>query len=269
MPKKCRGLRVFARSLSRLVPRRGDYSVRSYRAIPFLVVLCGVGAAMEVKLIVIGGKSSGQEVSVVGPKFFIGRSEECQLRPRSDLVSRHHAVILVEDGFVAIRDFGSKNGTFVNDERLTAERELKTGDRLKFGILEFEVQLVVHVGGKKRPKVHSVEEAAVRTVTKSVEAAAASRADTQSDDSDDIDIFDLLGTDDEPVGGRLKTQATDTAVELGLAMVDTTVLPSVKHGDSQEDADKKKAKRLPPQKPRSENTQSAADDVLRKMLGGR
>ena len=79
---------------------------------------------MEVKLIVLHGKSAGKEVPVPGPKFFIGRAEDCHLRPQSDAVSRHHCAVLVEDGFVSVRDFGSKNGTFVNGERLLADHRL-------------------------------------------------------------------------------------------------------------------------------------------------
>jgi pSer/pThr/pTyr-binding forkhead associated (FHA) protein len=118
---------------------------------------------MQVKLIVVHGKHAGQEVPVPGPKFFVGRAEDCDLRPQSDLISRHHCAILVEEGFVAVRDFGSKNGTYVNDQRVRTEAELKSGDRLKIGPLEFEVQLAVEVGGKKLSKVSTVQEAAVRT----------------------------------------------------------------------------------------------------------
>ncbi len=111
-------------------------------------------------------ETNGARSPIPGRKFFIGRAEDCHLRPHSDLISRHHCVILVEEGFVAVRDFGSKNGTYVNGNRVTAEVELKSGDHLKVGQLEFEVRMDVAVGGKKLPKVHSVQEAAVRTVEK-------------------------------------------------------------------------------------------------------
>jgi pSer/pThr/pTyr-binding forkhead associated (FHA) protein len=117
---------------------------------------------MDVKLVVLGGKNHGQGIPVRGPKFVIGRAEDCQLRPGSDLVSRQHCVILLAEGYVAIRDFGSRNGTYVNGDRITGEQELKSGDKIKVGPLEFEVQLSVSVSGKKKPKVNSVQEAAVR-----------------------------------------------------------------------------------------------------------
>jgi len=119
---------------------------------------------MEVKLVVVHGKHAGQEIPIPGPKFFIGRAEDCNLRPHSDLVSRHHCVIMVEEGFVAVRDFNSKNGTFVNGDKIAGEAEIKSGDHLKVGQIEFEVQIAPTLAGKKAPKVKSVQEAAARTV---------------------------------------------------------------------------------------------------------
>ncbi len=136
---------------------------------------------MEVKLVMTGGKGAAQEVVVTGPRFFIGRAEDCQLRPRSDLISRHHCVILQEEGLLLVRDLGSKNGTFVNGQRVVTEAELHSGDLLKVGPLEFEVHVVgapqpaavpakpaaqepPELAGIKKPKVRSVQEAAARTV---------------------------------------------------------------------------------------------------------
>lgn len=118
---------------------------------------------MEVRLKVLVGPNAGRELPVVGPKFLIGRADDCQLRPRSDLISRHHCVLFIEDTMVLVRDFGSKNGTLVNDERVVGECELKNSDKLKIGPLEFEVCLRSGVASKKRPKVESVKEAAART----------------------------------------------------------------------------------------------------------
>ena len=118
---------------------------------------------MELSLKLLTGRSAGQELKVPVSKFLIGRAEDCHLRPHSDLVSRHHCVLLVEEGFCAVRDFGSKNGTLVNEERVVGQRELHNGDRIKIGVLEFEIQLTSSVGGKKKPKVKDVKDAAVRT----------------------------------------------------------------------------------------------------------
>ena len=80
--------------------------------------------------------------------------------------------MLVEEGFCAVRDFGSKNGTYVNGQRVVGQQELHNADRLKVGVLEFEVQLTSSVGGKKRPKVKDVKDAAQRTARAQPAAAA-------------------------------------------------------------------------------------------------
>src|SRR5262245_3232967 len=102
---------------------------------------------MEVQLKVLVGTNVGQTLKVPGPKFFIGRAEDCHLRPGSDLVSRHHCVLMVEGSTIIIRDFGSKNGTHVNGERVNGEVVLNNGDQLKVGPLEFEVQLAESLAG--------------------------------------------------------------------------------------------------------------------------
>ena len=133
---------------------------------------------MDVKLVVLGGKHPGQEIAVQGPEFLVGRAPECKLRPNSDMVSRRHCMISIAEGRVTIRDLGSRNGTLVNDQKITGEHELRTGDKIKIGPLEFEVHLSTSVSGKKKPKVHNVQEAAARTVE------AAKPRDNEPDISD-------------------------------------------------------------------------------------
>jgi len=169
--------------------------------------------AMDVKLVVVHGKHAGQEIPIPGPKFFIGRAEDCNLRPHSDLVSRHHCVIMVEEGFVAVRDFNSKNGTFVNGERIVGETELKSGDHLKIGQIEFEVQIAATVVGKKAPKVRSVQEAAARTVQTARPQGA----------EKDLDLGDWF---DESTGGSLSDTTTMLPKNLQeIAQAETKLAP--------------------------------------------
>lgn len=153
---------------------------------------------MEVQLKVLVGTNVGQVLKVPGPKFFIGRAEDCHLRPGSDLVSRHHCVLMTEGESLVVRDFGSKNGTQINDQRVTVESELKHGDRLKVGPLEFEVQFIHAPAHAKRPKVHSIKEAAARTAESGVQ--------------DDMDIGDWLsGSEVEDAGDTREINHADTA----------------------------------------------------------
>jgi predicted component of type VI protein secretion system len=120
---------------------------------------------MDLKLKVLEGKHAGQAIAVKAPKFLIGRAEDCHLRPGSELISRHHCALMVEEGYIAVRDFGSKNGTFVNDERVVGEREIKNGDRLTVGALRFEVHVAHNIGAPKRPPVADVKQAVERTAS--------------------------------------------------------------------------------------------------------
>ncbi|HVC19089.1 MAG TPA: SpoIIE family protein phosphatase [Vicinamibacterales bacterium] len=65
--------------------------------------------------------------------FTIGRRTSHHLSLSASDVSRDHAEIVRRDGRYVLRDLQSRHGTFVNDEPVT-ERELRHGDRLRFGI---------------------------------------------------------------------------------------------------------------------------------------
>lgn len=56
---------------------------------------------------------------------------------QDDVISRDHALIQYRDYAYWISDRGSINGTFVNDEKITGERTLQNGDRIRFAKYEF------------------------------------------------------------------------------------------------------------------------------------
>lgn len=209
---------------------------------------------MEVKLRVLEGKNAGREIKVPAPKFFIGRAEDCHLRPRSDMVSRHHCVILVEEGFVAIRDFGSKNGTLVNDEMVKGQQELKSGDRLTVGNLHFEVQLAVDVGGKKKPKAETVEEVAERTVSIA-----------SSTDETELNLEEWFGSGEEATA-----QADTKTVDMS-ELVSSRDFRKKKADDETEDPSQPKAVGMSEARAKmlkAPSSRGAAEDALKKMLRG-
>lgn len=60
----------------------------------------------------------------------IGRGADCDIRMSHDDVSSRHAVLTKRaDGAIYIEDSGSRNGTFVNGERITS-RVLRAGDKV-------------------------------------------------------------------------------------------------------------------------------------------
>ncbi|MEM7353544.1 MAG: sigma 54-interacting transcriptional regulator [Acidobacteriota bacterium] len=68
----------------------------------------------------------------------IGSSPRNDIALSSEGVSRHHAVVTLEDAGLEVRDLGSKNGTLVNGCAVSSS-PLATGDVLGVGPVSFEV----------------------------------------------------------------------------------------------------------------------------------
>ncbi len=124
---------------------------------------------MRVKLRVMQGAQAGREVIIPVSEFLIGRGEECHLRPRSDAISRQHCAIVVSDKQVVVRDLGSKNGSYLNGQRIEGEHVVESGDQFQVGPLEFEIVIEHVLGGAKRPAARDVKEVAARTAAASSE----------------------------------------------------------------------------------------------------
>src|SRR3954470_3999010 len=97
---------------------------------------------MKLKLIVLAGSKEGLEIPLKKDKFLIGRAKECALRAGSEAISRRHCAIIRREKGWMVRDLGSRNGTHVNDEKITKEVPLKDGDELRVGPLVFRVAAV-------------------------------------------------------------------------------------------------------------------------------
>lgn len=87
---------------------------------------------------VLSGKHHGKVITLNTKKFLVGRGDDCHMRPNNDLISRHHCIFTCDDYSVRLRDLGSTNGTFINDEPLRGQAVLNTGDKIRIGKLEFE-----------------------------------------------------------------------------------------------------------------------------------
>ncbi len=79
------------------------------------------------------------EISVMGREYslpegttIIGRSDGADIIVESPKLSRSHARFIIENGTVSIEDLDSKNGTFVNHERIQERTKLALGDSVSF-----------------------------------------------------------------------------------------------------------------------------------------
>lgn len=82
----------------------------------------------------------GKALVMADEPISIGRHPENTIRITDDRASRHHCVISPDGyGRHLLKDLGSRNGTKVNDQRLTEEVFLEAGDVVKIGGLEWEV----------------------------------------------------------------------------------------------------------------------------------
>jgi pSer/pThr/pTyr-binding forkhead associated (FHA) protein len=67
----------------------------------------------------------------------IGRNQENDIVFDSDRVSRYHAEIIREGDDVLIVDKGSRNGVWVNRQRVKNPTAIKSGDAIRIGRWEF------------------------------------------------------------------------------------------------------------------------------------
>lgn len=235
---------------------------------------------VQIQLKVLTGSSEGKLIPVTQEKFLIGRADECQLRPKSDSISRRHCAIVQKDERLLLIDLKSRNGTIVNGKKLDPAKAkvLKHGDHIQVGKLEFEVILQVGIASKKKAEVKDVKEAAVRSaentgdsryeevdvsswleeadqikrdrnepVTRQFQLGDSAKIDISSDST----VMDVKEEDDEPKTtppGAAPVAASSTAAQ-----------------------GKKQPMKLPLKdgKPSTATSKDAASETLRKFFGGR
>ena len=69
-------------------------------------------------LVLIRGAQLGRRIVLDKPELRLGRSSQCDIVVPLDGVSRQHCVFFVAERRVRIRDAGSKNGTWVQGDRV-------------------------------------------------------------------------------------------------------------------------------------------------------
>lgn len=233
---------------------------------------------MQVSLKVLSGNHEGKEIPIKDEKFLIGRGDDCQLRPKSESVSRRHCALVQKEGRLLLVDLKSRNGTFVNEKQLSSDKAkiLKSGDKIRVGQLEFEITIEVGIASVKKSEVSTIKEAADRM---------AEQKTSDSRDSFDIsswlleaDQIDRRQTLNEPETRQFNIEET-TRLDAEQIEDSDKSSPEASSASSDSDSESGKSKRpdkKPPMKlpkathgPTTKNTKDAASETLKKYFGGR
>ena len=91
------------------------------------------------KLVVVGGKSRGQEFVLRPGDNSLGRDSACDIHFKVEGVSKKHLTVSITEDVVYLQDMGSANGTFLNG-KIIKRAMIKSGD--KIGLPNAILQLV-------------------------------------------------------------------------------------------------------------------------------
>jgi S1-C subfamily serine protease len=114
---------------------------------------------MAAGLTFLTGSRAGTALELPERNSTIGRdpNSDISFSPNEVLVSAQHATILFQNGAYILREEGSRNGTFVNGERLTENRVLEHGDLVQFGAGGPGCRFVVGSGPQPLPTLNPNE----------------------------------------------------------------------------------------------------------------
>ena len=105
----------------------------------------GIRLQLHARLRVDEGGPVGQEIPIGDQPMTLGRRPDCDIRPDSAFVSGHHCRLSRSPSGVSLVDLGSRNGTYLNDQRITAAVELSDQDTIQVGDVVFTVHLFAAV----------------------------------------------------------------------------------------------------------------------------
>ena len=81
-------------------------------------------------LVLLTGAKAGERYRLVKERTIIGRHPGCDIVVDSGAVSRQHAAVVYDEGQHWLEDLGSRNGTFVNGQRLAERHPLEAADEI-------------------------------------------------------------------------------------------------------------------------------------------
>ena len=102
-----------------------------------------VAALYKGRLIVRIDGTVVQEQPLNRERIMIGRDQGCDVRVNSHLVSRHHAVLVIDSDSLRLADLGSTNGTFVDGREI---KQCGLDDRQVIGVGDSQIEYIADDG---------------------------------------------------------------------------------------------------------------------------
>lgn len=147
----------------------------------------------------------GETYRLIQSKTLVGRSRRCTIVLDSHLASREHCVIERSGSSILLIELGSKNGTWVNEERVNQRRELVPGDKIRIGSDHLEVIQGAATAGYRRPHAETQR------------MSRAPSEDTSTTNVDHSSVLDLAEVLMETAGGSEQRPQTTRVI---LAAID-------------------------------------------------
>lgn len=168
---------------------------------------------MKVLLAIFKEDGSRKDFSIDPGQTIIGRREDCGLRIPLSEVSRRHAVLTVTDSAVRVRDLGSANGTYINNQRVT-EQDLAAGDHIVIGPVVFTVQIDGEPEDLRPVRTRlEARTPAGRMSSAAASVTAANEDPANQDEEDPISALEALASSDETSSFDLDDSFPDLDVD--------------------------------------------------------
>ena len=89
---------------------------------------------MAYTLVGVGGPETGRHFPLGSKPTVIGRGSEADLFLDAEGASREHCIFSSsETGNLLLENYGSRNGTKVNNDKITTKTTVQAGDRISVG----------------------------------------------------------------------------------------------------------------------------------------
>ncbi len=140
---------------------------------------------MNVNLVLFKKDGSQKNFSLPSSVTVIGRRHDCDLCIPLMSVSRRHCQLNHNKGILKIRDLGSRNGTYLNGNRIN-EAVIQAGDSIEVGPVTFVIQI------DGQPEDVAQPDRAVRSLPQPDMPTTEDTADEQFDSFPELDELDSL-----------------------------------------------------------------------------